>query len=75
MSALFTFTLILFTLNKWKKSLESKGLRVIVGKTKIMVGDGSKLVPKCDIDLCSVCGARVGRNSIRCTVCMQDAQE
>ena len=54
---------------EWKNTLESKGLRVNVGKTKILDGDGSKLVPKSEIDPCSVCGARVGRNSIRCTKC------
>ena len=54
---------------EWKNSLESKGLRVNVGKTKIMIGDGVTPVTKSEIDPCSVCGARVKRNSIRCNRC------
>jgi hypothetical protein len=56
---------------EWKRVMESKGLKVNVNKTKIMVGDGIKLVIKSEIDPCSVCGKRVKRNSIRCTRCMQ----
>lgn len=54
---------------EWKKSLEGKGLRVNVGKTKVMIGDGSKPVLKSEIDPCSVCDTRVKRNSIRCNRC------
>jgi hypothetical protein len=54
---------------EWKNTLESKGLRVNVGKTKIMIGDGVMPVSKSEIDPCSVCGARVKRNSIRCNRC------
>ena len=51
----------------WKEGLESKGLRVNVGKTKVM---------KCHVaaDMqaesgkypCGVCGKGVGRSSIQC---------
>ena len=41
---------------EWKNSLESKGLRVNVGKTKIMIGDGVTPVSKSEIDPCSVRG-------------------
>lgn len=54
---------------EWKNSLESKGLRVNVDKTKIMVGDGAKTVYRSEIDPCSVCGTRVKRNSIKCNRC------
>ena len=54
---------------EWKKSMESKGLRVNVGKTKIMIGDGAKTVSRSEIDPCSMCGTRVKRNSIRCNRC------
>ena len=45
----------------WKGSLESKGLRINVGKTKIMVGEGTKAKAQhiSKIDPCSVCGVRV----------------
>ena len=51
----------------WKVNLESKGVRVYVGKTKISVSvhnapkpaDGSKLP-------CGVCNKGVGINSIKC---------
>ena len=51
----------------WKEGLESKGLRVNVGKTKVM---------KCHVAAnmqvesgkypCGICGKGVGRNSIQC---------
>ena len=53
----------------WKSSLEDKGLRVNVGKTKVMVGEGTKLQCISKVDPCSVCGRRVKRNSIRCNRC------
>ena len=54
----------------WKANLESKGLRVNVGKTKILVSvhnapkpvDGSKFP-------CGVCNKGVGINSIKCHAC------
>ena len=54
----------------WKANLESKGPRVNVGKTKILVSvhnvpkpvDGSKFP-------CGVCNKCVGINSIKCHVC------
>ena len=54
----------------WKAKLEFKGLRVNVGKTKILVSahnapkpvDGSKFP-------CGVCNKGVGINSIKCHVC------
>ena len=54
----------------WKANLESKGLRVNVGKTKILVSvhnapkpvDGSKFP-------CGVCNKGVGINSIKCLAC------
>ena len=43
---------------EWKNSLESKYLRVNVGKMKIMIGVGVTPVSKSEIDSCSVCGAQ-----------------
>lgn len=56
--------------NKWKEAIEKKGMKVNVTKTKCLVsgeGSGKKEISK--IDPCAVCGSRVGRNSILCTVC------
>ena len=54
----------------WKKGLESKELKVNIGKTKVM---------KCHVDAnmqvesgkypCGICGKGVGRNSIQCRGC------
>ena len=52
----------------WKSALESKGLRVNVGKSKGM-GDLPSVTRIADVDPCGVCGTRVGRNSIMCTLC------
>ena len=54
----------------WKGNIESKGLRVNVGKTKVLVSvhnapkpvDGSKFP-------CGVCNKGVGINSIKCHAC------
>ena len=53
----------------WRNALESKGLKVNISKTKVMrcARDG---VPKeAAVDPCSVCGKRVGVNSIHCATC------
>ena len=53
----------------WRNELESKGLKVNISKTKVIrcARDG---VPKeAAVDPCSVCGKRVGLNSIHCTTC------
>ena len=58
-------------LNKWKTEMDAKGLRVNMGKTKIMVSgvhiqtlkDSAGKYP------CSVCRKGVGSNSIYCARC------
>ena len=54
----------------WKTNLESKGLRVIVGKTKIMVSAHNATKPvetgKCP---CGMCNKGIGSNSIKCLIC------
>ena len=57
-------------IKNWKEGLESKGLKVNIGKTKVM---------KCHVDAnmqvesgkypCGICGKGVGRNSIQCGGC------
>ena len=51
---------------KWKEAFESKGLKVNLGKTKVMVSgsitkDGMSL---CKVDPCGVCSLRVKANSV-----------
>ena len=53
----------------WKKTLESKGLRVNSQKTKWMRMCGVPVMRAARIDPCAVCGSRVMRNSIRCVEC------
>ena len=53
----------------WRNALESKALKGVIKKTKIMrcAQDG---VPKeAAVNPCSVCGKRVGVNSIHCATC------
>ena len=58
-------------IKKWKQSMEGKGLRVNLGKTKVMrcrVSGGQ--VEKSGKRPCSVCRKGVGeRNAIRCMLC------
>ena len=55
---------------RWKEALESKGLKVSVGKTKAMRTGLKKLTEALSaIDPCAICGKRVMRNSIQCTLC------
>ena len=54
----------------WKLAMERRGLKVNIGKTKIMV-TGKEEVERMQSGRfpCGVCGAGVGANSILCTVC------
>lgn len=55
-------------LMKWKNSMESKGLKVNVAKTKVMMWrDGNR--EETGKWPCSICKKGVGRNSIECTTC------
>ena len=53
-------------LKQWKNGLESKGLKVNVGKTKVMCSspDAAKSVDKSVKFPCAVCFSGVGANSI-----------
>ena len=54
----------------WKQGLESKGLRVNLAKTKVLVSRkaGKPVVPSGKWP-CAVCRSGVGSNSIRCSQC------
>ena len=55
---------------KWKAGMEEKGLRVNMGKTKVMrCRTGTGEVVKFGKFPCGVCRRGVGVNSIKCTSC------
>ena len=54
---------------KWKKALESKGLKINIRKTKMMISGSEGELFKSKIDPCGVCGKRVMANSVLCTKC------
>src|SRR5260221_13344322 len=57
---------------KWKVGMEAKGLKVNVGKTKIMVGgSGMGDVEESGKWHCGVCGKGVGSNSLQCMRCLK----
>ena len=57
-------------LNKWKTEMEVKGLRINMGKTKIMVSGVNLQTLKDSGEYpCSVCRKGVGSNSIYCAGC------
>ena len=51
--------------------MEGKGLKVNVGKTKMMVSGTEGEITSSKIDSCGVCGKRVGSNAVCCTQCMK----
>ena len=54
---------------KWKEAFESKGLKVNLKKTKVMVSGSKGEVFKSTVDPCAKCGKRVMANSMMCTKC------
>ncbi|KAI8496011.1 hypothetical protein Bbelb_264270 [Branchiostoma belcheri] len=58
-------------LKAWKLNMESKGLRVNMKKTKIMIsGQGLNILRDTGSFPCAVCRSGVGVNSILCTECV-----
>ena len=53
----------------WRNALESKGLKVNISKMKVMRCARDGVLKEAAVDPCSVCGKRVGVNSIHCTTC------
>ena len=55
---------------RWKECMEAKGLKVNIGKTKVMVsGKNCGDIERTGKWPCAVCGKGVGSNSIQCTSC------
>ena len=55
--------------DEWREAFESKGMRVNLGKTKLMVRGMEEETFDGGIDPCGACGARVMSNSVLCTTC------
>ena len=51
---------------KWKEPFESKGVRVNLGKTKVMVSSGITYggMSKSKVDPCGVCSLRIKADSV-----------
>jgi len=59
-------------LNKWKDNVESKGMRVSMNKTKVMVSGERQMVRQKAVRWpCGVCSKGVGSNSLQCTSCQK----
>ena len=55
---------------EWKRPLENRGMKVNIGKTKLMVTGKKSEVMRSGRYPCGVCGRGVGSNSILCTSCL-----
>ena len=64
--------LIAERLNEWKDNVESKGMRVSMNKTKVMMSaECQKVKEKAVRWPCGVCSKGVGSNSLQCTSCQK----
>ena len=54
---------------RWRSALEDKGLKVNVGKTKMMVSGTEGEIVLSKTDPCGICGKRVGSNAVCCKLC------
>ena len=54
---------------KWKEAFESSGLKVNLGKTKVVVSGAEGEVTVSKIDPCGICGKRVMASSVLCVKC------
>ena len=54
---------------KWKEAFKSKGLKVNLGKTKVVVKGAEGEVSVSKVDPCGICGKRVMANSVLCVKC------
>ena len=56
---------------KWREAFHSKGLKVNIGKSKVVVSGGitRDSLSKSIVDPCGVCSLRVETNSVLCVQC------
>ena len=63
---------VLVKVKTWKSEIKNKGLRLNMGKTKLMVsGSNLDVLKKPKKYLCGVCQTGVGKNAIYCGGCRQ----
>jgi hypothetical protein len=60
---------LLEKLKRWKRAVEAKGMKVNVGKTKVMWKRGDVQRESTARHPCAVCNKGVGSNSIKCEKC------
>ena len=53
----------------WRNALESKRLKVNISKLKVVRCAQDGVLKEAAVDPCSMCGKRVGVNSIHCATC------
>ena len=54
---------------RWRDAMESKGMKVIIRKTKMMVSGAEGEIVRSKVDQSGICGKRVMSNAVLCTVC------
>ena len=54
---------------RWRSALKGKGLKVNIGKTKVMVSGTENAVALGKIEPRGICGKRVVSNAVCCTLC------
>ena len=55
---------------RWRDALETKGMKVIIGKTKMMVSGAEGEIARSKVDPCGICGKRViMSNAVLCSEC------
>ena len=57
-------------LNEWKENVESKGMRVNINKTTVMISGECQKVRQKAVR-CGVCSKGVGSNSLQCNSCQK----
>ena len=55
--------------DEWREAFESKGMRVNLGKTKLLVSEMEEEVFHSKIDPRGMCGTQVTSNLVLCTAC------
>jgi len=59
-------------LNEWKDNVESKGMRVNMNKTKVVISGERQKVRQKDVRWpCGVCSKGVSSNSLQCSSCQK----
>ena len=54
---------------RWRGALDSKGMKVNIRKTKMMVSGAEGEIVRSKVDPCEICGKRVMSNAVLCTAC------